>query len=144
MKGGKLTKDYALREKFSEIEMMKIYDVVRRDLPKLYVMPFFISIYQWYKHKYMVASTIVMLIFIFGFGWPLLSFFAPLLPIVLINIWSFIEANIITYKMNKVHNELIGDQIQIQWDELMDFVMIVISDRFLSSDNDDDNTLNTI
>jgi hypothetical protein len=93
----------------------------------------------------MVSTTLIMLIFIFVFGWPLGSFFVPLIPIVFINVVSLVESNIITYKMNKVHNQLISENVQIQWDELMDIVMVVIIDNFLKDLNDDeDNKIDTI
>ena len=143
MKDGNLLESRFL-EKFSEHELSRIFYLVRHDLPKVYVLPFYMSIYQVYKHRYMVSSTVVMLIFIFGFGWPILSFFAPLIPIIFVNVFSFVESNVITYKMNKVHNQLIAENIQIQWDEIMDIVMIVIIERFLPNSDDDDNRLDTI
>lgn len=145
MKDGKLKEDNEFAERFSDNEWSRILYLVRHDLPNVYVLPFYISIYQVYKHRYMVSSTIVMLIFIFGFGWPILSFFAPLIPLIFINVFSLIESNVITFKMNKVHNQLISENIQIKWDELMDVVMIVIIERFLEKDDSDDNNkLDTI
>jgi hypothetical protein len=145
MKNGNSRENHELLEKFSIHEWQRIFHLVEEYLPRLYVLPFFISIYQVYKHTYMVSSTIVMLIFIFGFGWPILSFFAPLIPIIFVNVFSLVESNVITYKMNKVHDQLISENIQIKWDELMDIVMFVIMERFFEKDEDnDDNKLDTI
>jgi hypothetical protein len=145
MKDGNKTQEPKLLEKFSVNEWQRIFYLVQQDLPKVYVVPFYMSIYQVYKHRYMVSSTIVMLIFIFGFGWPILSFFVPLIPIIFVNVFSLLESTVITFKMNKVHNQLIAEGIQIQWDELMDVVMLVIMENYLpDSDEDDDNRLDTI
>jgi hypothetical protein len=145
MKDGELKAECRFADKLSDNEWSRILYLVRHDLPNVYVLPFFMSIYQAYKRTYMISSTIVMLIFIFGFGWPILSFFAPLIPIVFINIFSLVESNVITFKMNKVHNQLISENIKIQWDELMDVIMLVIIEKFLKDDNnDEDNKLDTI
>lgn len=125
-----------LTDKFSENEMSRIVYLVKHDLPKTYVLPYFLTIYQEYKHKYMVSTTIIMLMLILGFDWPFISFFAPLIPILSINAFVFIETNVITYKMNKVHNQLISEKIQIQWDELMDVVMQVIVENFMGYEDD--------
>jgi hypothetical protein len=146
MKDGELKTKFQFAEKFSDHELRRILSLVRHELPNVYVLPFCMSIYQVYKHRYMVSSTIVMLIFIFGFDWPIISFFTPLIPIIFINVFALIESNIITLKMNKVHNQLISENIQIQWDELMDIIMVVLIERYLQNedDSDDNNKLNTI
>jgi len=144
MKDGNKIKDSRLSEKFSVNEWQRIFYLVEYDLPKVYVLPFYMTIYQVYKRRYMISSTIVMLIFIFGFNWPILSFFIPLIPNIFVNVFSFVESNVITFKMNKVHNELIAENIPIQWDELMDVVMLVIIEGYLPDSDDDDNRLDTI
>ena len=145
MKDSELKAENAFAEKFSDNEWSRILYLVRHDLPNVYVLPFYMSLYQVYKHRYMVSSTIVMLIFIFGFGWPILSFFVPLIPIFFVNIFSFFESNMITFKMHKVHDQLISENIKIKWDELMDVVMLVIIERLTRQDDmDDDNKFSTI
>ena len=64
-----------------------------------------------------------MLVGIFGYGLPYLSFFLPLLPIVVVNIVYFIDMNIVVFSLNKVHSQLIRERIIIDWDELMGFAL---------------------
>ena len=139
MKDGNKTTEPKLIEKFSVNEWQRIFYLVEQDLPKVYIVPFYMSIYQPYKQRYLISSTIFMLIFIFGFGWPILSFFAPLIPIIFINVFSLVESTVITFRMNKVHNQLIAEGIQIQWDELMDVVTMVIMEEYSNDDDNDNN-----
>lgn len=127
-----------LSEKFTEQEQLKIISLVKSNLPKVYILPIYMTFYQSMKHSYMVSTTIIMLLLIFAFDFPLLSFFVPLIPILFINVFSFIESNIITFKMNRVHNILIGDNIQIKWDELMILVIDILLDRFFGNGEYDD------
>lgn len=133
-----------LSKKFSEQELDRVFYLIRHDLPKVYVLPFFMTLYQVLKRGYMIATTILMLLMILFFDWELYTFFVPLIPIVFVNVFAFVESNIITYRMNKVHNQLIGENIQIQWDEVMDIVMIIIIEDFLKGGDENNNKINTI
>lgn len=76
-----------------------------------------------FKMPYLKWSSLLMLVAIFYYGLSYYFFFVPLVPIVLINIFHFIDMNIVVHSLNKAHNQLIREQILIDWDELMGFAL---------------------
>jgi hypothetical protein len=76
-----------------------------------------------FKMPYLKWSSLLMLIAIFYYGLSYYFFFVPLVPILVINIFHFIDMNIVVHSLNKAHNQLIREQILIDWDELMEFAL---------------------
>ena len=148
MKNGKTERDTFKRGlmsqlTISEYEIDRVLYLVRHDLPQLYVLPFCLFVFDYYKKKYLATTTVIMLFLIFVYDWPLISFFMPLIPIGFIYVFSIFEINKVTNKMNRLHNQLIAEQISITWDNLMDFVLIVISERYFKDEDNDNINTNT-
>lgn len=127
-----------LRNRLSENDFDFLIEEVTKNLPMMRFMQFYITVYKVYAKSYLFISSLLMLFFIFKLSWPLYSFFAPLIPMAIIVILSLIEANILTFRMNKVHTALIEQGMRISWDELMD----VVSYFLFSNQEEDKNNFN--
>lgn len=108
--------------KWTEIERDYILQIIDDNILTIGCVEFMFRIRK-YRMAYLKWTSLAMLVGIFGYGLPYLSFFIPLLPIVVVNIVYFIDMNIVVFSLNKVHSQLIRERIIIDWDELMGFAL---------------------
>ena len=107
--------------KFNSDEQREIIQAILKHLNTLGFAEFYIKIKQL-RYRYLVSTTIIMLILILFFGAPIWSFFLPLLPICVLHLLFFIDLNFIVYGLTKAHNELIERGYKVNWKTLLEFV----------------------
>jgi hypothetical protein len=107
-------------EKFTESENELIKEAIENNITTLGCVEFMLRI-KPYKGRYLWMSSLLMLGLIFFYGLPLIAFFLPLVPILVINIIYFIDMNVVVWSITKAQNFLIKHDIKIDWESMMEY-----------------------
>ena len=109
-------------KKLTDLELERVHELIEDKLHSIGCVEFMIAVRPYFK-KYLAISSVIMLLFIYFESLPLWLFFIPLIPIIVLNIIEWIDLNIMVYSLNKIHNELIQEEILVDWDSLFEITV---------------------
>ena len=122
-------------EKFSIDESQVICESINEHLKTIGFIKLSNSIGK-YKRKYLLYSSLIVLLFYLLSYVTLWAFIIPIAPFLIMGILFYIDMNFVVFSMTKTQNYLMKKGIMIEWNDLMLFCYdFLSSDEFNSSKN---------
>jgi len=115
-------------KKLTDYQLERVVSLIEEKLHTIGCVEFMLVVRPYFK-RFLAIASLIMLVYIYLYSASLWLFFLPLIPIVSMNLIEWIDLNIIVYSLGKIHNELIQEEIMIDWNTLFEITVMQIENK---------------
>jgi hypothetical protein len=115
-------------KKLTDDQLERVVSLIEEKLHTIGCVEFMLVVRPYFK-GFLALASLIMLVYIYLYSASLWLFFLPLIPIVSMNLIEWIDLNIIVYSLGKIHNELIQEEIMIDWNTLFEITVMQIENK---------------
>ena len=115
-------------KKLTDDQLERVVSLIEEKLHTIGCVEFMLVVRPYFK-RFLALASLIMLVYIYLYSASLWLFFLPLIPIISMNFIEWIDLNIIVYSLGKIHNELIQEEIMIDWNTLFEITVMQIENK---------------